>query len=202
MTYVLHTTMFAISAGYVNFGVMRFYSDFSVDEMITGVFGLIARVDQEFIMSYPKLCRAYFAAMEKVFELFPNAVTSESSLEFIIQALGAGLLTTDRIVLTSASKTINTIATHTLIHMNSTGSIAPLCVHFSRYPDTWAKLLMVYKDLIPDEDAGWILSRSMFPLACLRLGIMKTMMADLNAKSSFPLDQVRYEKPIYHHTCM
>jgi len=161
----------ALSGNYVNFGVFALYGDRALSDCLEVIIKLCLSLPTEQILSYTKVCKAYFTLMELLMRNHTATLVELDTpvLQHICSSLQAGLKSHEVAISSQCAAALEHLAAfHFAAATDDRDSSvkAALAAHLSREPELFSSQLAVLLNMIVFEDCAnqWSLSRPLLAL--------------------------------------
>ena len=166
---MLNTLVCTLEGGYVNFGVFTLYNDAALQNSLDVSLQLCLEIPLDDVLTYVKLCRAYFGTIETFFRDHLDVLCGLGSEVFLqlIEANLEGLQSSDGAVISACSSTIDHVATYIFLNRNrDKPTLHRIQGHIASNPEILGRLLSTLCNSLLFNTASnqWALTRPIFTL--------------------------------------
>ena len=166
---MLNTAICALGGGYVNFGVFALYNDAALQNVLDVSLQLCLQIPLDDVLTYVKLCRAYFGTIEMFFRNHLDVLSGLESNVFLqlVEANLEGLQSSDGAVISACTDTIDHVATYIFLNQNrDKPTLRRVQSHITSDPALLGKLLTTLCNSLLFNTASnqWALTRPIFTL--------------------------------------
>ena len=172
---MLNTLVCALGGGYVNFGVFALYNDAALQNALDVSLQLCLQIPLDDVLTYVKLCRAYFGCVEIFFRNHLEVLSGLESHVFLqlVKATLEGLQSSDSTVISACTNTIDHLATYVFLNQNrDKPTLHRVQGHINSDKDLITNLLSTLFNSLLFNSSGnqWALTRPIFSIILIAEG--------------------------------
>jgi exportin-7 len=166
----------ALSGDYCNFGVFQLYNDRALLDALDVVVKLALMIPLQDIMAYPKVCKAYFALVESLFNNHTETVIMFDTPIFLklVSSLEEGIRLDDLSLSSQVCSALDHLLTFYYKQSSKNTKMAELLHnHLHQNKNLFPRILAQLFNLILFEECGnqWSVSRTMLALIVTHQGV-------------------------------